>query len=100
MLSFEKGRLAESPFVRGDANVDGSVNISDAVRILDYLFRAGERFSCDSAADANDDGRFSVTDVTWTLLNVVEGKVLPEPSVCGADATADELRCESFGQCN
>ncbi|MCK5125998.1 MAG: hypothetical protein KAR42_07065 [candidate division Zixibacteria bacterium] len=43
-------------FVRGDANDDGSVNIGDAVFIIDYVFRGGNPPAVMYAADVNNDG--------------------------------------------
>ena len=92
--------VAEPRFLRGDANADGSVNLADAIRIVDTLFRDGEPFSCAKSADANDDGRLTVTDSVWTLLYLFRGGALPEPTgECGTDPTADELRCESAAGC-
>jgi hypothetical protein len=55
------------PFIRGDANADGQVDISDALDILDELFVAGTGFPCRTAADASADGRVDVTDAIFVL---------------------------------
>ena len=92
--------VAAPRFLRGDPNVDGAVNIADAIRIVDTLFRGGEPFSCPKSADTNDDGRLTITDAVWTLLHLFGGSVLPEPTgACGTDPTADELGCESAQTC-
>lgn len=54
-------------FVRGDVNQDGSIDISDAVFILHYLFRGGETPRCIDAADADDDGQIALGDVIVIL---------------------------------
>ncbi len=46
--------LEARPFQRGDANTDGSVDISDSVFRLSYLFAEEE---APSRGDANDVGR-------------------------------------------
>ena len=55
-------------FIRGDANVDGRVNLSDVIRLLDYLFRSAEAPSCKKAADANDDAQFGELKVQGELV--------------------------------
>ncbi|HLU48427.1 MAG TPA: hypothetical protein VK116_10095, partial [Planctomycetota bacterium] len=44
-------RPALRPFVRGDVEENGSINISDAVRILEHLFLGGNEPACLDAAD-------------------------------------------------
>ena len=53
-----------TPFVRGDVDLTGTLSITDAVRILQYLFlETGEssRISCDDAADVDDSGAIDVS---------------------------------------
>ena len=61
------GDLAEiTTFIRGDANGDGKVNVTDALITLGYLFLKGERPNCFDAADANDDGKINIHDPITT----------------------------------
>lgn len=88
----------EEPFMRGDANNDGAHDISDAVRILQYLFNQPTNFaaSCLDANDANDDGTVNIADVVYTLSYLFEGGPdFPAPFTnVGGDATdTDTLRC-------
>ena len=53
-------------FIRGDSNLDGSVNISDGVKIVRHLF-AGVQVDCQDALDANDDGNINLTDAVYVL---------------------------------
>ena len=46
-------------FIRSDANLDGTIDIADAVSGLAVLF-AGAPSTCHDALDANDDG---LTDI-------------------------------------
>jgi hypothetical protein len=78
-------------FVRGDANLDGSVDIGDAVSILAGLFAAGE-IHCADAADANDDAALDIADAI-TLLGNLFGTGTWVPGGCGADPTPDPLGC-------
>ncbi|MGE3165529.1 MAG: Kazal-type serine protease inhibitor domain-containing protein [Planctomycetota bacterium] len=86
---------AEWTFVRGDANGDGSVNIADAVNILNYLF-SGDTSACLDAMDGNDDGSVNIADAVY-VLDVLFGGMgttfdPPFPG-CGADPTVDSLDC-------
>ena len=47
------------PFIRGDGNIDGSVDIGDAIFALNYLFGGLESF-CGDALDTNDDGNIDI----------------------------------------
>ena len=60
------------PFVRGDANADGAIDLSDAIRLLLVLFR-GEETSCAESLDVDADGRASVTDATALLAFAFSG---------------------------
>ena len=100
VLSFDKREVAEAPFLRGDSFADGSVDISDAVQILGFLFRGGSAPACEKAADADDDGRLAISDPVVILLHLFRGRALPAPSeTCDTDPTGDVLTCESFPQC-
>ena len=84
-------------FIRGDANGDGELDISDAVRILVGLFVDPSFVSCLDAADANDDGAVGITDAI-VVLNFLFGDrgELPgpaEPHIWGVDFTEDGLDC-------
>jgi Ca2+-binding EF-hand superfamily protein len=83
-------------FVRGDANFDGQVEISDAVGVLGFLFLGQTAPLCLDAADANDTGDIDMSDpltLLWSLF--LGGPPLPEPSsAAGEDPTADDLTCE------
>jgi hypothetical protein len=85
-------------FVRGDANGDGDVVISDPIAMLGRLFGGDEEPSvCDDAADANDDGRLDISDAVFTLSWLfLGGRILPAPNFYpGTDATEDALGCGS-----
>lgn len=88
-------------FRRGDANTDGDVDVSDAIRILLYLFARGGEPSCLSAADANDTGNVDITDAIHLLEYLFRsGSALPPPvGFCGDDPTADDLGCEEYTPC-
>ncbi len=85
---------SEPTFLRGDANFDLAVNISDAIFSLSYLFLGGPAPSCDDAADADDSGKLALTDAVFTLSFLFRGGARPLPPPYperGRDARADEL---------
>jgi hypothetical protein len=94
-------------FVRGDANADGAVNLTDGVVPLLFLFSGGAPPACMDAADANDTGAVEITDAIIIFSWLFTGGVAPvEPSPtspgypvsdCGPDATEDGLSCEAQG---
>ncbi len=100
------GRLATPPggftytetpqpvFLRGDATGDGALNVSDATRVLKYLFGTGA-VACMDAADVNDDGKIGLDDAVRLFAYMYAGGVapaMPFPSP-GVDATKDSLGC-------
>lgn len=95
--------VAPSPtFTRGDVNADGTVMLTDAIRILNYLFAGGVAPECLDAADADDSGFVDIGDATRLLNYLYLGNVAPPPppfGVCGPDPTPDQLRCGSFSAC-
>ena len=100
VLTYNKEEATEPRFLRGDAFEDGTVDISDAVRILDFLFRGGAPPSCEKAADADDDGRLAISDPVAILLHLFRERTLPTPAdTCETDPTVDALTCESFSGC-
>ena len=82
-------------FIRSDANIDGRVNIADALNILGYLF-LGKKMSCLDAGDVNDDGKLNIVDAQY-LLNFLflGGRAPKEPYPnAGTDNSEDDLSCE------
>ncbi|MGQ9591896.1 MAG: Ig-like domain-containing protein [Planctomycetota bacterium] len=82
-------------FVRGDADRTGTVNLSDAVFVLDHLFRGGAPPECPDAADADDDGAVRLTDAVYILEHLFRSGSPPPPPYPepGTDPTADSLGC-------
>ena len=56
----------EFQFVRGDANADGNVNVSDMVQVLSHLFR-GTALYCREPADVDEDGQVLLTDAVYLI---------------------------------
>ena len=81
-------------FRRGDANVDGKLDISDPIAVLGYLFLGTAADLCHDAGDADDDGDLNITDAIYALNYLfLGGPALPAPGPedCGPDPTDDEL---------
>jgi hypothetical protein len=88
-------------FVRGDANSDARIDISDTVTVLGYLFQGEGPLTCQKSGDANDDGSLDLSDAIAILMFLfLGGDPLPPPSLCGQDATPDGLTCALFGSCS
>ncbi|MEM7233974.1 MAG: FG-GAP-like repeat-containing protein, partial [Planctomycetota bacterium] len=89
-------------FLRGDANADGNVDISDSIFVLSYLFLGGSQPPCLSAADADDSGALDLTDGAFINLFLFLGGTTPPapgPFDCGMDPTND-LGCFWSGSCS
>ncbi len=81
-------------FLRGDANEDANVDISDVIYILGALFQGRPLPFCPDAADTNDDGKLDLSDAIHLLQYLYQGGTLPEPSLeQGFDPTVDSLVC-------
>ncbi len=85
------------PFIRGDINQDTSINLADAIRLLEHLFLSIP-IDCREAGDCNDDSGINVADAVFLLSYLFSGGLLPpEPFPdCGPDPTPDLIGCD-FG---
>ncbi|MCH2368627.1 MAG: hypothetical protein MK554_15620, partial [Planctomycetes bacterium] len=93
-------------FVRGDANSDGAINLTDGVIPLLFLFSGGAAPACMDAADTNDTGAVEITDAIIIFSWLFTGGVAPAvpspqspgyyPAACGPYATKDGLGCETL----
>ena len=82
------------PFIRGDVNLSGSLNLSDAISGLAHLFQ-GAPAGCRKAIDFNDNGSLNIADIIGLLSYLFSGgaaPVTPFPA-CGDDPTPDALDC-------
>ncbi len=93
---------ASGGFRRGDGNVDGAINITDAIATLRFLFASLANLPCEDALDADDSGRVEVSDAIHVLNYLFRaGSPPPEPPIdnCGDDPTPDALRCDLGVSC-
>jgi hypothetical protein len=96
-LPFEPARGREQfdeggpEFIRGDANDDGMVDVSDAVYCINYVFINGDQPSCLAAADADDNGEIDLIDAIVILHYQFLGGAPPAPPFpeAGPDPTPD-----------
>ena len=90
-----------TPFRRADVYDDGLITLTDAVFILQYLFRAGAVPSCLQAGDVNRDGGVNLSDAVAILSYLfLAGEPPRDPFIeCGLDAAERELSCESYDGC-
>lgn len=93
----------ELPFIRGDANADSILDISDPIAILLHLFLGLEiPIRCEKAADNNDDGYIDISDAVYELFllfGVQRVEWFP-PIRCGREWTIDTLSCQTFPPCS
>lgn len=67
-------------FLRGDANMDCQRDVSDAVKVLHYLFTGEDDLPCSDSADADDNAVLDVGDPVFTLNWLFAlGRAFPEP---------------------
>ncbi len=91
-------------FRRGDVNSDGTLDISDAIGTLNYLFQ-NLAVVCLDGVDSNDDGAVDISDAISILNYIFAGgppPADPGPTDCGVDTTDDLLDCSGYdtSSCN
>ncbi len=86
-------------FIRSDANRDGSVDLSDPVAILLYLFGGNIAPNCPDALDADDRGQIDLGDAIYVLQYAFAGGPPPPPPFpeVGPDPTEEDgLSCDGL----
>jgi hypothetical protein len=100
----KSGGVVKPRFKRGDSNADGTLNITDGIYVLNYLFLGGPTPTCLEAANANDDAQINITDGIY-ILNFLflggPGPAAPGPDACGPDPATSptNLTCVSYTKC-
>ena len=89
--------IEPSTFIRGDCNVDATIDLSDPIGLANFLFAGALRPGCASSCDGNDDGVLDLADVIFVLQFLfTQGAAPPSPwPDCGEDPTVDMLGCGS-----
>ncbi len=67
------GDACEGQYICGDANADQTVNVSDAVRIINYVFAGGAPPQPMEAGDVNCDATCNVSDAVYIINYVFVG---------------------------
>lgn len=95
--------VPEPRFRRGDANGDGTSDLSDAVAALGFPFLGGgEAIGCPDAADTNDTGEIDVSDAIRLLNFLFLGAPpppAPGPRACGEDPTSEDPTSDGLEEC-
>ena len=97
-------------FFRGDADDNGKLELTDALRVLGFLFLGNLPPTCLDAGDADDNGKLELTDALRILGFLFLGNAPPAPpgppgpgNSCGVDTTPDnlgvDLGCLSYTKC-
>lgn len=80
-------------FLRGDVDSNGKIELTDAVRTLNYLFTGGTIPDCIDSADVNDTGKVDISSAVAILSYLFTGggqPSVPFPSK-GLDPTPDNF---------
>ena len=89
-------------FRRGDGNVDGNVDLSDGIYVLNFLFLGTVAPTCFDAMDTNDTGVIDLSDgiaVFGFLFLGGPPPAAPGNLACGIDVGADDLDCAAYPAC-
>jgi len=76
-IEFDEIIVLELPRVCGDANGDGSLDVSDPTYLLNYLFLGGPPPESLDIVDVNRDGRLDVSDAVRVLDFLFRGGPRP-----------------------
>ena len=101
--SFEAAHDDGGGFRRGEVNLQGAIDLADAVYILNWLFLGGPSPDCVKSADVNDSGTTPDLGDSVYLLGFLFLGGPPPPAPfgdCGEDPTPDEVPCESNPPCD
>ena len=95
-------------FHRGDTGADGTINIADAVGLLNFLFGGGGDTTCKETQDFDNDGSIVITDAVSILSFLFSSgppPAAPGPTTepCGPDpddvGSDGDLGCEVYNGC-
>jgi PKD repeat protein len=71
------GRGDACPWICGDANADATVDISDVVYLIAYIFAGGSAPNPLLAGDANCDSTADISDVVYLIAYIFSGGLAP-----------------------
>ena len=84
-------------FERGDANADGSVDLSDVVFTLLHLFAGGPSPPCAESANSDGSGEVNGSDAIYLLNHLFVGGPPPADPTGGCGVGAETVTSESCG---
>ncbi|MCP4569721.1 MAG: hypothetical protein GY841_19245 [FCB group bacterium] len=70
------------PAVCGDANGDETINVGDAVYMINYVFKGGTAPDPECSGDANGDATLNVGDAVWLINYVFKSGPAPIEPCC------------------
>jgi hypothetical protein len=96
---YPKGGGGGTQFVRGNANADAQINITDGIYVLNYLFLGGPAPPCAESANANGDAVLNITDGIYILNFLFLGGPQPPAPYPDCGSVSPEPDCASFPPC-
>ncbi len=105
MPDLDSGEICFSntaPFIRGDANTDGSENLADAIFLIGYFFTDGATPGCTASADANSDNKVDIGDAIFLInYQFLDGSApgSPYPNCGGDPLGSGGLGCSNYTSC-
>ncbi len=91
-LKDAKFNIVVTNIIKGDANGDGEVNVSDIVEIIDYIMNKPSDKFVYAAADLNEDGEVNVTDIVKVVYIIMSsGSNAPKRASVVEMADNDQL---------
>ena len=91
--------VGDAPFLRGDVDQNGEINLTDPVAILSHLFRGSGPLDCEAAADADTSGEINLSDGVYVLLFLFQGGRPPAAPWPECEPAVSELSCAAEGDC-
>lgn len=74
---FQQNFTSAAPCLCGDANNTGSINISDAVYVINYIFGGGSAPNPICLGDANGTGNVNISDAVYIISFIFGGGPAP-----------------------
>jgi hypothetical protein len=71
------GNITVLPYLTGDPNHNGVIDVSDVVYLINYLFKGGPEPDPLESGDANCDGQVTVSDVVYLINYLFKGGPAP-----------------------
>ncbi|MGE3164639.1 MAG: hypothetical protein AB7O52_07025 [Planctomycetota bacterium] len=86
-------------YVRGDANADSIIDLSDAIFVIAWAFADGASPPCFRAADANGDQALDIADMIWLINYLFQSGPDPRPPFPLCGYAGSSLTCVSYPHC-